>query len=129
MKVFKMNGTSMIREFVARPVDPYPTVVCTPGATPNFASLGAPLARVVHNAQTEDVAMRRRADAEHDAQRKTVEERLAKMTSRVLELETAAAIAGGGVPNISRQRMHIKTTNPRVPISNATLDQWAARSR
>ena len=39
MRLFKMDGTSIVREFVARSVDPYPTVVYTPGATPSFASV------------------------------------------------------------------------------------------
>ena len=38
MRLLKMDGTSIVREFVARSVDPYPTVVYTPGATPNFTS-------------------------------------------------------------------------------------------
>ena len=38
MRLLKMDGTSIVREFVVRSVDPYPTVVYTPGATPNFTS-------------------------------------------------------------------------------------------
>ena len=54
-------------------------------------SLGPPLARVVHNAQSSehgrDVVMHTKQEANRHAQRRTVEERLAKMTSRVAELE------------------------------------------
>ena len=38
IRLLKLNGASMVREFVARSIDPYPTVVYTPGATPNFVS-------------------------------------------------------------------------------------------
>ena len=84
-------------------------------------SLGVPLARVVHNAQM-DVVMRTQADVERDAQRRAVEERLAKMTSRVAELEAASTIGGGGVP--IRQRMRKNTAGP-VASPNMTLDHFA----
>ena len=82
-------------------------------------SLGPPLARVAHNAQLGgDVVMRTQQEVDRDAQRKAVEERLAKMTSRVAELESTVTIGGGGVP---RQRMRRKTAMQL----NMTLDQFA----
>ena len=54
-------------------------------------SLGAPLARVVHDAQM-DAVMRTPADEAREAQRTAVEARLAQMTNRVVELEAAAAV-------------------------------------
>ena len=86
-------------------------------------SLSAPLARVVHNAQMGDVVMRTQRDVDRDAQRRAVEERLAKMTSRVAELESAATVGGvgGSVSMPGRQRMRKKT----VTSPNMTLDQFA----
>ena len=85
-------------------------------------SLSAPLARVVHNVQMGDVVMRTHLGVDRDAQRRAVEERLAKMTSRVAELESAATVGGVGVVSISgRQRMRGKT----AASSNMTLDQFA----
>ena len=85
-------------------------------------SLGAPLARVVHNAQMAGVVMRTREDDERDARRKAVEERLANMTNRVAELEGAMTIGGGGsIP--ARQRMRKKDPVVTAP-PNMTLDQF-----
>ena len=86
-------------------------------------SLGAPLARVVHNAQMEDVVMCTEQEVVRAAQRNAVEDRLAKMTSRVVELEAAATIGGGGGV-APRQRMRTKTAGP-VASPNMTMDQFA----
>ena len=85
-------------------------------------SLGAPLARVVHIAQMGGVAgdvVRAQQEVARDAQRKAVEERLAKMTSRVAELEAASVMGGGGVPIPRRMRGKSRVA-PGI-----TLDQYA----
>ena len=86
-------------------------------------SLGAPLVRVVHNPQMADIVMRTREDDSRDARRKAVEERLAKMTNRVAELEAAATTGGGGSIPV-RQRMRKKGPVVTAP-PNITLDHFA----
>ena len=62
----------------------------------------------------------RAQEVARDAQRKAVEERLAKMTSRVAELEAASAM-GGGNTTPGRRRMRGKAGGP----PGITLDQYA----
>jgi hypothetical protein len=87
-------------------------------------SLGPPLARVVHSAQMGGVSenvMRTQQEVERDAQRKAVEERLAKMTSRVAELEAASAMGGGNATTTGRRRLRGKAGG----VPGVTLDQYA----
>ena len=91
-------------------------------------SLGAPLARVVHDAQmdaimrsAEDDAREAREAAAREAQRAEVEARLARMTSRVAELETTSVplMPAGGRRRARRQ----SPGNAAQPV--VTLDRYA----
>ena len=89
-------------------------------------SLGAPLARVVHDAQM-DVVMRTadeeaREVAAREAQRVEVETRLARMTNRVAELEAATGAAF--MPPGGRRRIAKKSPGIAAPPA-VTLDRYA----